>query len=263
MTSDAELIEAIGSSLHMYPPVPGLAEDLGVPGVRGRVTTLSSPLLNLVGSARLDEETADATILRVTQRFAREHKAYGWVVDPLTTPRDLPTRLETAGLQPIAQLAGMVLTDLATPIAAAPAVHVREVTPAEMERDAAMMGRAYGMPVPAAAMFAKLMGFPPIRTRAYFAYLDGPEPIAWSYLVYLPDSPIVLLGGAATVPEARGKGTYTALVKQRLDDARADGRTAAIIQADRDTSAPICAKLGFRELCSLTVFAWSPESPRP
>ncbi|HET7700190.1 MAG TPA: hypothetical protein VFM06_04900 [Candidatus Limnocylindria bacterium] len=263
MIDDRTLIEAIGSSLHIYPPVPGLADDLGIPGVRGRVTTLSNPLLNLVGGARLDEETADATILRVTQRFAREHKAYGWVVDPLTTPRDLSLRLETAGLRPVAHLAGMARTDLAIPIAADPAVRVREVTAAEMEREAEMMGRAYGMPAPVAAMFAKLMGFPPIRSRSYFAYLDGPEPVAWSYLVYLPDSPIVLLGGAGTVPEARGKGTYTALVKQRLDDARADGRTAAIIQADRDTSAPICAKLGFRELCSLTVYAWSPDSPRP
>ena len=84
-------------------------------------------------------------------------------------------------------------------------------------------------------------------------------PVAWSYLVYVPRTPIVLLGGAATLSEVRGHGLYSALVKQRLDDARADGREAAVIQADRDTSAPICAKLGFRELCSLEVFGWMPE----
>ena len=78
--------------------------------------------------------------------------------------------------------------------------------------------------------------------------------------MYVPDSPIVLLGGAATVPEARGHGAYTALVKRRLDDARADGREAAIIQADRNTSAPICAKLGFKELCSLELYVWSPPA---
>jgi len=49
-------------------------------------------------------------------------------------------------------------------------------------------------------------------------------------------------------------------VKRRLDDARADGREAAVIQADRNTSAPICAKLGFRELCSLEVYVWSPPA---
>jgi hypothetical protein len=62
------------------------------------------------------------------------------------------------------------------------------------------------------------------------------------------------------VPEARGHGVYSALVKRRLADARADGREAAVIQADRDTSAPICAKLGFRELCSMEVFAWMPPN---
>ena len=64
----------------------------------------------------------------------------------------------------------------------------------------------------------------------------GTEPVGWSYLVYLPDSPIVLLGGAATLPEHRGRGIYSALVAKRLADARADGRTAAVIQAVRSTS---------------------------
>jgi hypothetical protein len=98
-----------------------------------------------------------------------------------------------------------------------------------------------------------------VKSRGYFAYLDGASPVAWSYLVYLAGSPIVLLGGAATLAEARGKGIYSALVKRRLADARGDGREAAVIQADRDTSAPICAKLGFRELCSLEVYGWMPE----
>ena len=263
MVDERGLIEAIGSSLHVYPPVEGLSKDIGIPGLRGRVTELSHPLANLVGGARLDEETADATILRVTQRFAREHKAFGWVVDSLTTPPDLGMRLAAGGCRAIAQLAGMAVTDLALPITPNPEVRIREVTSADAMREAEMMGRAYGMPTAVAALFAKMLGAPGVKSRGYFAYHDGDEPVAWSYLVYLPDSPIVLRGGAATLPEARGKGTYTALVKRRLDDARADGRTAAIIQADRDTSAPICAKLGFRELCSLVVYAWSPESARP
>jgi GNAT superfamily N-acetyltransferase len=95
-----------------------------------------------------------------------------------------------------------------------------------------------------------------IKSRGYFGYLDGDSsPVAWSYLAYLPDSPTVLLGGAATLEAHRGQGLYTALVARRIADARADGRTAAIIQADRRTSAPICAKLGFREVCGMEIFA--------
>ncbi len=259
--AERDLIEAIETTLHLYPPVPGVADDLAIPGVRGRITPLSHPLANLVGLARLDEETADATILRVTQRFAREHKAFGWVVGPGTTPVDLAARLDRAEVRRVSRLAGMALTDLDEPIDVDAGVRIEEVAPVEAAAESDMMARAYGMPTEVNDLFAKLVGASPgIRARGYFAYLDAPRPIAWSYLVYVPRSPIVLLGGAATVPEARGRGVYTALVKRRLDDARADGREAAVIQADRDTSAPICARLGFRELCSLELFAWSPEA---
>jgi GNAT superfamily N-acetyltransferase len=256
---DRDLVTAIESSLHVYPPVPGVTEDLGIPGVRGRVTPLSHPLANLVGMARLDERAADATIARVAERFARERRAFGWAIGPDTTPRDLKRRLERAGMATIAHLAGMAITELDIPVAPDPAFRIRELSADEATRESEMMGRAYGMPADVAVLFVRLLGSGAIRARAYFAYADG-APLAWSYLVYLPSSPIVLLGGAATLPEARGRGIYRALVKRRLDDARADGREAAVIQADRDTSAPICAKLGFRELCSLDVLAWSPES---
>ncbi len=255
---DGELVEAISSSLLMYPPVPGLTEALGVPGLAGRVTKLSHPLANLVGSARLSERDADTTIATVKGRFVAEKKAFGWVTAPGDTPRDLERRLAAADLHPIAHLAGMAASvDLA--VAPNAAVRVREITTQEAAGQTEMMGRAYGMPADIVDLFNRmLVASPRIRSRGYFAYADGDAPIAWSYLVYLPDSPIVLLGGAATLPEARGKGVYSALVRRRLADARADGREAAVIQADRDTSAPICAKLGFRELCSMEVFAWTP-----
>ena len=260
--TDRDLIDAIESTLHFYPPVPGLVDDLGVPGVRGRITKLSHPLANLVGMARLDEEAANATIERVKRRYGSEKKAFGWITGPGTTPGDMDTRLAAAGLhKEEGGIAGMGVTDLALPITANPAVRIREVGIDEALLQNAMMARAYGLPPEVNELFVRLVGATPsIRARRYFASLEDGTPVAWSYLVYIPDSEIVLLGGAATVPESRGHGLYTALVKRRLDDARADGRTAAVIQADRTTSAPICAKLGFRELCSLEFYAWAPPT---
>jgi len=257
--ADTALVDAIESSLFLYAPIPGVVSDLGVKGLRGRVTDLSHPLANLCGLAALSETEADATVAAVKDRFAKERKAFGWVTGPGTRPRDLDKRLRNAGLQPIAHLAGMSApTDLAVP--ANDAVRIREVSAEEQRRETDMMGRAYGMPPEVSALFVQLVSASPgLKSRAYFASVDGGGPVAWSYLVYLPNSPVVLLGGAATLPEARGKGIYSALVKRRLADARRDGREAAVIQADRDTSAPICAKLGFRELCSLEVYAWMPE----
>jgi GNAT superfamily N-acetyltransferase len=253
------LTVAIESSLQVYPPVSGLSEDLGIKGVRGRVTDLSHPLANLVGMANIAPDEVDATMKMVRNRYSRGRKAYGWVTGPLTRPRDLGERLVASGLSKADEMAGMALTDLAVPIAVDPAVEVREATLHEAQAASAMMARAYGIPEEVARFFNVLLAMSDgrVRNRGYFAYVDGgSEPVGWSYLVYLPDSPIVLLGGAATLPEHRGRGIYSALVAQRLADARADGRTAAVIQAVRSTSAPIAAKLGFREICGLEFYAW-------
>jgi GNAT superfamily N-acetyltransferase len=250
---------AIESSLHVYPPVSGLSEDLGVKGVRGRVTDLSHPLANLVGMADIAPEDVDATLKMVRNRYSGGRKAYGWVTGPLTRPRDLGQRLVAGGMAKADEMAGMALTDLHLRIAVDPRIEVREGTLHEAQAASAMMGRAYDMPEEVARFFNVLLAMTDakVRNRGYFAFVDGgSEPVGWSYLVYLPDTAIVLLGGAATLPEHRGRGVYSALVAKRLADARADGRTAAVIQAARSTSAPICAKLGFRELCALEFYAW-------
>ena len=257
-TEDA-LTLAVESSLHVYPSVSGLSEDLGIKGVRGRVTDLSHPLANLVGMANIPPEDVDATLKMVRNRYSRGRKGYGWVTGPLTRPHDLGDRLVASGLKKADELAGMALTDLAVPISVDPRIEVREGTLHEAQAASAMMGRAYDMPEEVARFFNVLLAMTDgmVKNRGYFAYVDGgTEPVGWSYLVYLPDSPIVLLGGAATLPEHRGRGIYSALVAKRLADARADGRTAAVIQAVRSTSAPIAAKLGFREICSLEFYAW-------
>lgn len=252
------LILAIESSLQVYPPVSGLAEDLGVKGVRGRVTDLSHPLANLVGMADIAPESLDATLKMVRNRYSGGRKAYGWVTGPLTRPHDLGARLVAAGLAKADEMAGMALTDLDVRIAVDPSIDVRETTLHEAQAASGMMARAYGIPEEVARFFNILLAMTEskVPNRGYFAYVDGgDQPVGWSYLVYLPDSPIALLGGAATLPEHRGRGIYSALVAKRLADARADGRRAAVIQAVRSTSAPIAAKLGFREVCGLEFYA--------
>ena len=256
---ERDLVDAIESTLFIYPPVAGVFQDLGVPGLRGRISKISHPLTNLAGDARFAEREADAMIARVRERYG--DMTFGWVTGPSTRPTDLPLRLEAAGLTHAESLAGMALVDLARPIEVNPKVRVEEISFAEALTRSDMMARAYGSPVEVMRFFNEILAATAsrIKARSYVAHLDGDAPVAWSFLVYVPDSAIVLLGGAATLPERRGHGLYTALVARRLGDARADGRTAAVVQADRATSAPVCAKLGFRELCGLEVFASASE----
>jgi hypothetical protein len=47
------------------------------------------------------------------------------------------------------------------------------------------------------------------------------------------------------------------MMAARLGDALAMDQDTAVLQGDRSTSAPICAKLGFEEVCSTDFYAWA------
>ena len=259
--STDQLLDAVERTLFVYPEVPGLVSDLRVPGVWGRESPVSHPVANLVGCADLDEANADQTITAVRDRFAAQKKAFGWITSPSSRPRDLSERLVAAGFVKADELAGMVLTDLALPIRANPEVEVRPASVAEQREAIPMTASAYGLPFDVATWFTEVLiqAGERVRFEMYHAFLPGHSgPVAFGNLVFIPGTSIVLLGGAATVSDLRGRGVYTSLVARRLADARAAGADAAVIQAVRGTSAPVCAKLGFKEILPLDFYAWVP-----
>ena len=227
----------------------------------GRETPVSHPVANLVGCADLDAGSADRTIQAVRDRFAASRKSFGWITSPSSRPNDMPRRLTEAGLVKADELAGMALTDLSLPIRANPEVEVRPAGVDEQRQAIPMTASAYGLPLDAAEWFteALIAASGRLRSTMYHAFLPGHSgPVAFGNPVFVPDTSIVLLGGAATVTNVRGRGIYTSLVARRLADARAAGAEAAVIQAVRGTSAPVCANLGFKELLPLEFYAWVP-----
>ncbi len=60
------------------------------------------------------------------------------------------------------------------------------------------------------------------------------------------------LFGGSTLPEARGRGAYRALVAARWQDAVDRGTPVLVTQAS-PLSRPILARLGFRELCEIRI----------
>lgn len=255
------VLDAIDTSFFIYPEIPGILTRIDVPGVDGRISPVSHPLANLMGAARLGEETADATISRVRDIFASQNKAFGWIVGPTSQPPDLSIRLQAAGLIKVDEMAGMVLHDLGIPIERNPGVRVVEAEPADVVRARGLYAAAYGLPQDVADLLTEMVtvASDEVGLRNYLAYVDGvDEPVAFAAMVRIPNERIVLLGGAGTLPEHRGHGIYTSLVAQRLEDAQSDGMHAAVIQAVRATSAPICERLGFREVAGLEFFAWLP-----
>jgi GNAT superfamily N-acetyltransferase len=58
------------------------------------------------------------------------------------------------------------------------------------------------------------------------------------------------LSGAATHPEARGRGCYRALIRTRWDEAVRLGTPALVVHA-QETSRPILESVGFERVCTL------------
>jgi len=176
----------------------------------------------------------------------RGRTACTWEVGSHATPPDLVERLLALGLVDDADphVAGMALTG--PPRQAPPAdVEVRRV---ETEGDALAAARiaavAFGMAEPAPAPLD-----PSGRAVRYLAYVDG-EPAGQATVVFTEHGGT--LYGGATLPEARGRGAYRALVAARWDEAVARETPVLVTQAGR-MSRPILARLGFREVCRIRV----------
>jgi len=255
------LMDAVEGSIFTLPDIPGVITVLEIPGIAAMHGPIPSPELNTAGMARLTSETVDGTIAQVQHVFRELNKVCGWWVTPNSRPEDLAEHLEQAGYGPVEYGAGMVLTDLDRPIATNPRIRVERSSPAELAAAAPMVTRSYGLPAEAGDSLVQFMTGVSEHADVglYLGYVgDSREPVAWSVSLYLPGVPIVVLQGAGTLPEQRGQGMYSTMVARRLKDARDRGMEAAVIQANRNTSAPIAEKLGFREILPLTLYAWDP-----
>jgi GNAT superfamily N-acetyltransferase len=170
-----------------------------------------------------------------------------WEVGSSATPADLVDRLLALGLvddEPDPHAVGMVLDR--PPAQPPPAgIEVRRArTPDEHLEAARIAAVAFGMPEPE----PKPVERDP-RNVTYIAYLDG-RPVARATGSF-GDHGVTLFGGA-TLPEARGRGAYRALVAARWDDAVAHGTPVLVTQAGK-MSRPILERLGFRAVCEIRI----------
>jgi hypothetical protein len=175
-----------------------------------------------------------------------------WWLNELSTPSDVEERLLAGGLRRIEsdyRLDGLLLTGAPPP--AASDVNVRTVasaaefvaateaqyeafaTPAEQRRDAAVLAEQFDLQ----------------RTSDvdvhYAAWIDG-RLAGSARAMFSPRG--VFMAGGSTLPWARGRGAYRALVRVRWDDTVARGTPALAVSAG-PMSAPILLRLGFETVC--------------
>lgn len=170
-----------------------------------------------------------------------------WEVGMHAKPGDLVEQLLALGLvddQPTSFAVGMVLTE--PPLPAPPGVEVRRVETDEENFESeriAMIG--FDEPPPT----GPVPYVPDPNKAVYLAYVDG-VPVARASASFSEHG--VTLFGGTTLPEARGRGAYRALVAARWEGAVARGTPVLVTQAS-PMSRPILAGLGFREVCELRI----------
>jgi GNAT superfamily N-acetyltransferase len=191
------------------------------------------------------DEVEDARAEIHTLLRERGRPGCTWEIGSNATPPDLVERLYALGLvddQPDPYAVGMVLTE-------APPGDSRgiEIRTAETDDDRLVGARiaavAFGGPAP------DVPPEPDPNNVMYLAYVDG-EPVARASASFSEHG--VTLFGGSTLPEARGRGAYRALVAARWDDAVQRGTPVLVTQAGA-MSRPILARLGFREVCEIRI----------
>jgi hypothetical protein len=218
-------------------------------------TGVEDPHWTVVQRLRIGTDTE--RVVDEVRALVRAHGKPGctWEVGASATPHDLVERLLELGLERDAEptATGMVLdrepdgTDVA-------GVTARRVETAdEMEVAARIAGTAFGMTAAATEETAVDARRAFVREgdggATYLAFVDG-RPIARATAVFTEHG--VLLFGGATLPQARGRGAYRALVQARWEDAVAR-RTPVLVTHAGAMSQPILARLGFEALTTIEI----------
>ncbi len=200
-----------------------------------------------VQRVRLTERDVDSAVEEI-RAVLHEHGRGGaeWELGESCTPSDIVERLERLGIvadedEPIA--VGMVLSSgRAVPVpgdvVARPVASVHELVVARRIQHASFGGDADDVALVEAVSDFAAEG---IAGSTFLAFLDG-APVAAAYASYTPFG--LLLFGGATLPDARGRGAYRALVAARLDEAVRRGTPVLVTHAGR-MSRPILERLGF------------------
>ncbi|MFT3768976.1 MAG: hypothetical protein QM820_26345 [Minicystis sp.] len=254
-TLPAEIL-AIAETLNLCLPPPPDQERVIDPRWAAFIGWEDQPQQNIVQRLRLGPDDVEPAVAEVRALFrSRKKTAITWEIGPSSMPADLVDRLLALGMVPDdePEVAGMVLTR--PPAQVASDVVVERVRTFEQFRVLKLVyhrcfGRGEPPPTDAyiAEDFARRQGKENHLAR-YLALVDG-APIAAADAV-LVDRAVVLCGGA-TLPEARGKGAYRALVAARWQDAVARGTPVLVVQAGA-MSRPILERLGFEEVARVKV----------
>jgi GNAT superfamily N-acetyltransferase len=252
LSSLEELAEQIEARL----PVPpgGAREDLG----DCVVVDNGIPYPALCGAhvIRFDADVASRREAVRAWFRGRGRERFTWWIGQAATPSDLEERLRAFGAEPFADepvIASMSLREAPPEV---DGVDVRLVESYEdFLRTRELAWEAVGLSEEEREAARAVQ---PERWRfrqeagdsALFVGLVDGRAVASGDMVLLPECGF--LSGAATLPEARGRGAFRALVRARWDEAVRRGTPALLVGAG-GMSRPILERIGFETLGEIRV----------
>ena len=251
----SELVE----DLMAYIPLPPSGSRVWLPDACVNYQPGGIQAFANVSAVRADVESLE----RVSRDAARLFADHGrldflWFLGPSTTPVDAVGPLTSLGATTLGDCAAMVLDHEPPPV---PEVDIREVRTAEQLLTYRRIGSATEVAGDAAGDhdaqlrasndtawhdYTSYAG----RRLNFLAYLDG-EPASAAGLL-LTDHGVAVLSGAATLPSARGRGLYRALVHARWIAAKTLDAGPLAVQAS-PMSSPVLARIGFTRVADLLV----------
>ena len=216
---------------------------------------------NCVFRCMVTPDDANARIQETCAHYAALDLPFRWFVTPSSRPEDLGTRLAAAGFEQVDVLLGMVARADAF---GEPPEHVaiEQVTEQTLPDYLAAVQRGWDMPQPGIERarryaMADMGGGEPHPQQYFLARIDGEPAGAGSHRVI---GDFAHLSGASVPPAFRGRGVYRALIQARARVLKERGISLMTIHAREKTSAPICARLGFKEICRFEVFRAPPPA---
>lgn len=219
---------------------------------------LDHPSATVVQRLRLDSDRLDEQVAAIQAEVAaRGRRACTWEVAGSATPPDLVERLLARGLvlDRDPHVIGLALTRPPDgPPSPGVTVRLAETLDDRIEatRIAATAFGDGGAWLDERIEQLRAGGSAGERDGAhqtYLALIDG-EPVA-SAIATFTEAGALLFGGSS-LPSARGRGAYRALVRARWDAAVERGTPALVTHAGR-MSLPILTRLGFEPISELTI----------